>query len=455
MTHYAGQLTCLLLVSTCSVSEGSGGWSDYAKQVNMERLDTDRAAALQLGGSCTDHLKDEDETDVDCGGLCDRCPAGKKCHSHSDCTSGYCDPADLRCIEEKSVDKCTVGEWTRWTKCSRACGTGEKKRMRKIQGPSQVCPHDAEIVLCNQDPCKGNSGETSQKAAQDQGAINDLDQEFSKSKQELSTEMAQMRKDLLDSNEDPQSLEKAGALNAKEQQTMNTMLQASNAVNALKFDEEEVNIVQQPHELGQHGYLNGKFSGASLRAGNGEQYCPGPVIEACKSLAMGGPTCIKCMRELSSHCMQAQANTLCYASGSGDSDYQVTPEQAFDAAVATGKPEPVTPNSQHKQKSTLSKTCWAVATNTCKYDPDGPDGDDDENRVRLGGDACERCVLTKLPNKCARFVRSRPKFSKQFCGSLFDPMDRPEKNTPERPQYLRGAIPIRRHRGQSTDDDVL
>jgi hypothetical protein len=47
--------------------------------------------------------------------------------------------------------------------------------------------------------------------------------------------MAQMHTDMKDSNEDPQALEKAGELNAKEQKTMETLLQTSSAVKALKL----------------------------------------------------------------------------------------------------------------------------------------------------------------------------------------------------------------------------
>jgi hypothetical protein len=36
-------------------------------------------------GSCNDHLKDGSETDVDCGGGCPNCPAGKHCLVDNDC----------------------------------------------------------------------------------------------------------------------------------------------------------------------------------------------------------------------------------------------------------------------------------------------------------------------------------------------------------------------------------
>ncbi|MDN5327832.1 MAG: hypothetical protein PWP03_470 [Candidatus Woesearchaeota archaeon] len=40
--------------------------------------------------TCDDGIKNQDETDVDCGGSCSKCPAGKSCISDSDCITNYC-----------------------------------------------------------------------------------------------------------------------------------------------------------------------------------------------------------------------------------------------------------------------------------------------------------------------------------------------------------------------------
>ena len=40
--------------------------------------------------SCSDGVLNQDESDVDCGGSCDPCPTGRRCHADSDCASGYC-----------------------------------------------------------------------------------------------------------------------------------------------------------------------------------------------------------------------------------------------------------------------------------------------------------------------------------------------------------------------------
>ena len=68
----------------------------------------------------------------------------------------------------------------------------------------------------------------------------------------------------------------------------------------------------------------------------------------------------------------------------------------------------------------LANQCWKAALDHCKYDEDGSDmeADDDENKILLSGEACSRCVLTRMPNKCERYVRTRPKFAKRFCDHL-------------------------------------
>lgn len=46
------------------------------------------------GPTCTDAVRNRDETDVDCGGLyCDRCMLGDECMDRTDCASGACDLA--------------------------------------------------------------------------------------------------------------------------------------------------------------------------------------------------------------------------------------------------------------------------------------------------------------------------------------------------------------------------
>ncbi len=41
--------------------------------------------------TCSDSIKNQDESDVDCGGMCQKCSIGKKCIASTDCKSGRCD----------------------------------------------------------------------------------------------------------------------------------------------------------------------------------------------------------------------------------------------------------------------------------------------------------------------------------------------------------------------------
>jgi hypothetical protein len=47
-------------------------------------------ACTPVGSTCSDHVKDGSETDVDCGGGCPLCADGRHCLSGSDCVSGAC-----------------------------------------------------------------------------------------------------------------------------------------------------------------------------------------------------------------------------------------------------------------------------------------------------------------------------------------------------------------------------
>jgi len=126
------------------------------------------------------------------------------------------------------------------------------------------------------------------------------------------------------------------------------MIQDENAMKDLKFHEKEVKILQSPHEQDdsspkfmEHGFFNGKLSPERVLKHptcNGcPEYCPGPILEKCRGLVMGGPKCVQCMHGLSVKCLKVQENTMCWATG-GDSDYSVHYTDAFDAAVRAGRP---------------------------------------------------------------------------------------------------------------------
>jgi len=75
--------------------------------------------------SCDDNEKNQDETDIDCGGSCDPCQDYESCNISSDCISGYCNSAK-RCMAPTCTDSIQNGDETGvdcGESCS-ACSTG-------------------------------------------------------------------------------------------------------------------------------------------------------------------------------------------------------------------------------------------------------------------------------------------------------------------------------------------
>jgi len=56
-------------------------------------------------GTCFDIIRNQDETDVDCGGqVCEPCNLNKHCLFDIDCKSGFCDPVNFVCAEPTCTD---------------------------------------------------------------------------------------------------------------------------------------------------------------------------------------------------------------------------------------------------------------------------------------------------------------------------------------------------------------
>jgi hypothetical protein len=63
-------------------------------------------ANLCVAASCSDGVKNQGETDTDCGGPCDpaqQCADGKSCLTAADCQSGVCDAGTLTCTATFAV----------------------------------------------------------------------------------------------------------------------------------------------------------------------------------------------------------------------------------------------------------------------------------------------------------------------------------------------------------------
>jgi len=62
---------------------GNTGLTDYeVKSINL--------LGNQVTESCSDGIKNQDETDTDCGGVCQKCYNGYKCKYDNDCRSNIC-----------------------------------------------------------------------------------------------------------------------------------------------------------------------------------------------------------------------------------------------------------------------------------------------------------------------------------------------------------------------------
>jgi len=53
--------------------------------------------------ACANGVRDEAETDIDCGGMCRKCAGARGCASDADCFSGTCDPGSLTCASLRQV----------------------------------------------------------------------------------------------------------------------------------------------------------------------------------------------------------------------------------------------------------------------------------------------------------------------------------------------------------------
>jgi hypothetical protein len=85
-------------------------------------------AGLCAAASCTDGVKNQNETDVDCGGSCDPCDTGLACVVAADCASAVCGalacaPGALLCCQAPSCDDDVANGTEPFVDCGNAaCG---------------------------------------------------------------------------------------------------------------------------------------------------------------------------------------------------------------------------------------------------------------------------------------------------------------------------------------------
>ncbi len=87
--------------------------------------------------SCTDNIKDGDESDVDCGGSCaTKCAVDKSCGSNADCQSSKCDTSTKKCIAPSCTDSVKNGDESD-VDCGGSCST--KCAVDKFCGSNGDC----------------------------------------------------------------------------------------------------------------------------------------------------------------------------------------------------------------------------------------------------------------------------------------------------------------------------
>ena len=105
---------------------------------------------LCVAASCTDGLKNGDETDIDCGGSCQNCATGHLCKVAMDCASSVC--TNGKCSSPTCGDKVKNGNETD-TDCGGSCGA------TCTATPPQMCntAKDCATGVCTSGTCANAS----------------------------------------------------------------------------------------------------------------------------------------------------------------------------------------------------------------------------------------------------------------------------------------------------------
>ncbi len=98
--------TVFLAMSGCSGEESeSCVVSSDCGDTSVYRCDVSSGKCVEISPKhCSDKAKNDDETDVDCGGSCGACSEGKTCAKNSDCSTGACDEKTLKCVKKTCTE---------------------------------------------------------------------------------------------------------------------------------------------------------------------------------------------------------------------------------------------------------------------------------------------------------------------------------------------------------------
>ena len=89
-------------------------------QIHLVPCAAGRCTTAAPANTCRDRIKDLTETDVDCGGACQKCAAAKSCTAPSDCQSNACVAGT--CAAATCTDGVRDG-YESDVECGGACGT--------------------------------------------------------------------------------------------------------------------------------------------------------------------------------------------------------------------------------------------------------------------------------------------------------------------------------------------
>ena len=147
---------------------------DCGGEVCPKRCDDDKACTIDddcASGSCysnkcvscTNGVKDSDESAIDCGGshCSQRCSLTKACGVHSDCATGWCDAGTSQCAAMPAYVHCadnTQNSGESDVDCGWTCATRDKLCKSQVKSPAAAAQKCVENRDCADGLCFGLTG---------------------------------------------------------------------------------------------------------------------------------------------------------------------------------------------------------------------------------------------------------------------------------------------------------
>lgn len=135
------------------LEDGTCGECTMGSQCNSETC----SGGLCVPMNCTSGTKNEDETDIDCGGSCAPCMNGDDCLADTDCTSGACDDSVMpaQCAPCGSQNPCPGAQFCNALgACQAELENGEICES-DAQCVSEHCSQEETISVCCDQACDG------------------------------------------------------------------------------------------------------------------------------------------------------------------------------------------------------------------------------------------------------------------------------------------------------------